>query len=121
MKDALRILSELQGDSSIASRDPASSLSFCILDQQTVNDHATAIATYAKGVSKAFRPTGEDGRPYRKCVDSILARSISDVYSLIPISTDFHSGKTTIGSMGTKMGSHTLVGLDRVDPFFFFL
>ncbi|KAG6850164.1 hypothetical protein H0H93_000291 [Arthromyces matolae] len=69
MKTALTTLSELVDDSSIASLDPASPLSFCSLPPAIVKKQADALKLYRKGIYTAFSPLGPDGRPARKYSD----------------------------------------------------
>ncbi|KAG5645743.1 hypothetical protein DXG03_005280 [Asterophora parasitica] len=71
MKTALAYLAELMGDASIASRNPASSLSFSCLSQDVVKRQTDALREYRKGVHKAFSPLGPDGRPIRKYSERI--------------------------------------------------
>ncbi|KAF5357664.1 hypothetical protein D9758_007460 [Tetrapyrgos nigripes] len=66
MSAALLKLSEITGDSSIASRNPVSSLSFSCLSPEAVKGQTESIALYRKGQSTAFVPKGPDGGPIRK-------------------------------------------------------
>lgn len=68
MKAALRRLSELTGDKSIALREPKSALSFSCLSKDVIQNQSESIETYRRGAVKAFSPVGHDGRPIRKCV-----------------------------------------------------
>ncbi|KAJ7283373.1 Alpha/Beta hydrolase protein [Mycena rebaudengoi] len=66
MREALATLSALTGDGSIQSRDPNSSLSFCCLPDDIIQQQAEALAAYRKGSSLAYSPLGPNGRPIRK-------------------------------------------------------
>ncbi|KAH7888088.1 alpha/beta-hydrolase [Phlebopus sp. FC_14] len=65
-KIALRTLSELVGDPSIARRDPRSVLSFSCVTPEVAQSQLVNLKVYAKNVDKAYCPLGRDGRPMRK-------------------------------------------------------
>jgi len=69
MEIALARLAEIAGDSSIASRDPLSSLSFSCLAPEVVKSQSDSLVSYGKGHRQAFLPLGPDGRPIRKFSD----------------------------------------------------
>jgi hypothetical protein len=66
MTAALNALSELMGDTTIATRDPSSSLSFSCLAPEVITSQKDAVDFYGKDQWKAFSPLGLDGRPIRK-------------------------------------------------------
>ncbi|KAF8076008.1 Alpha/Beta hydrolase protein [Lyophyllum atratum] len=69
MKAALVTLADITGSSSVASRDPSSSLSFSCLPHEVVKRQAQALQDYRKGLDTAYSPLGPDGRPFRKYSD----------------------------------------------------
>ncbi|KAK7471117.1 hypothetical protein VKT23_002531 [Stygiomarasmius scandens] len=66
MAEALVKLSELTGDSAIASRNPTSSLSFSCLTLDAVKGQTDSLELYRKGQSNAFNPILPDGTPIRR-------------------------------------------------------
>jgi len=79
MAEALKTLSELMGDSNIATRDPMCSLSFSCLSPEVINSQKDAVDFYGKDEWKALSPLGPDGRPIRKCALEVLTLSPSYV------------------------------------------
>ncbi|RDB20549.1 hypothetical protein Hypma_012458 [Hypsizygus marmoreus] len=69
MKIALSNLADITGDSSIASRDPLSSLSFCCLPPEVIQSQTDSLEQYRIGIREAFSPVGHDGKPVRKFSD----------------------------------------------------
>lgn len=67
-KMALRTLADLVGDSSYATRDPYSSLSFSCVSPEVAQSQLDNLRFYWKDIDKAFCPLGRDGRPMRKSV-----------------------------------------------------
>src|ERR1700733_12329496 len=78
MKAALSTLAKIMGDESIANRDPMSSLSFCCLPADVVNNQMDALAQFRKRLKNVFSPLGPDGRPLRRYVSQTLLLLISD-------------------------------------------
>jgi hypothetical protein len=68
MKKALTTLADIMGDSSIANRDPLSSLSFCCLSPEVVKRQTEKLARYRKRLDHVSSPLGPDGRPLRRCI-----------------------------------------------------
>ena len=66
LRTALELLGKIRGDSSIADRDPLSSLSFSCASAEVIKSQEETRATYEKGQRNAFSPLGLDGRPLRK-------------------------------------------------------
>ncbi|KAF9076617.1 Alpha/Beta hydrolase protein [Rhodocollybia butyracea] len=67
---ALSKLGQLTNDSSIASRDPASPMSFSCLTPESVQGQNESLELYRKGEAAAFDPCGPDGRPIRRFSDT---------------------------------------------------
>lgn len=65
-KMALRTLSELVGDPSIAHRNPKSLLSFSCVTPEVAKSQLENLKFYAKDIDKTYCPLGSDGRPIRK-------------------------------------------------------
>ncbi|KIJ70401.1 hypothetical protein HYDPIDRAFT_164452 [Hydnomerulius pinastri MD-312] len=65
-KMALRTLSELVGDPSIAHRSPKSLLSFSCVTPEVAKSQLENLKFYAKDIDKTYCPLGSDGRPIRK-------------------------------------------------------
>jgi hypothetical protein len=66
MKHALAKLSEFLGESSIATRDPGSSLSFSGLTVEVYQSQRETLSFYGKDAIRAFSPLRSNGRPFRK-------------------------------------------------------
>lgn len=69
MKAALSALAEIAGDSSIASRDPSSSLSFSCLSHDAMERQMETLKQYRERKTPTFSPLGPDGRPLRRFSD----------------------------------------------------
>ncbi|GLB33430.1 putative alpha beta-hydrolase [Lyophyllum shimeji] len=69
MKTALAALAEIIGDSSIASRDPTSSLSFSCLPHDACRRQTEILNKYRDRKTGTFTPVGPDGRPVRRYSD----------------------------------------------------
>ncbi|KAJ7229042.1 Alpha/Beta hydrolase protein [Mycena pura] len=69
MRDALGTLELITGDSSLRTRDPMSSLSFCCLAEGVIRQQTDALVAYRKGQTLAFTPLGPYGRPVRRYSD----------------------------------------------------
>jgi hypothetical protein len=70
---ALQTLSEIVGDSSIAHRNPRSSLSFSCVTPEVAKSQLESLRFYSKDIDKTYCPLGRDGRPIRK-YDKVLFR-----------------------------------------------
>eukprot|EP00918_Siedleckia_nematoides_P006686 GHVU01014588.1.p1 GENE.GHVU01014588.1~~GHVU01014588.1.p1 ORF type:complete len:159 (+),score=6.41 GHVU01014588.1:236-712(+) len=70
MTVALSKLAQLTGDSSIASRDPTSPLSFCCLTPEITQGQTESLELYRKGELSAFNPCGPYGKPIRRFSDT---------------------------------------------------
>ncbi|TFK43302.1 Alpha/Beta hydrolase protein [Crucibulum laeve] len=70
MQTALELLAEITGDSSYASRDPMSSLSFSCLPDDLAQSQLELLQHYCKAREHAFCPLDEEGKPLRKYSDS---------------------------------------------------
>ncbi|KAJ7667607.1 Alpha/Beta hydrolase protein [Mycena polygramma] len=66
MTDALNTLELITGDSSIHMRDPLSSLSFCCLSEEVIQQQTEGLAAYRKGHALAYQPLGPTGCPIRR-------------------------------------------------------
>ncbi|KAF8897174.1 hypothetical protein BD779DRAFT_1465429 [Infundibulicybe gibba] len=66
MQEALTTLGALVGNTSIASRDPMSSMSFSCLSEEVVQRQTDLLDIYGERQKSAFSPVGCDGRPFRK-------------------------------------------------------
>ncbi|KAJ6567283.1 Alpha/Beta hydrolase protein [Mycena vulgaris] len=66
MKDALGTLEMITGDSSVRARDPLSSLSFCCLSDEVIQQQTEGLAAYRKGQTLAYLPLNPAGRPIRR-------------------------------------------------------
>ena len=72
MGAALDKLSELMGDSTIATRNPMSSLSFSCLSPEVIQSQKESVDFYGRDQWKALCPLGPNGRPIRKLVHEFL-------------------------------------------------
>jgi pimeloyl-ACP methyl ester carboxylesterase len=70
---ALQTLSEIVGDSSIAHRNPRSSLSFSCVTPEVAKSQLESLRFYSKDIDKTYCPLGRDGRPIRKYSERKLA------------------------------------------------
>jgi len=69
----LQTLSEIVGDSSIAHRNPRSSLSFSCVTPEVAKSQLESLRFYSKDIDKTYCPLGRDGRPIRKYSERKLA------------------------------------------------
>lgn len=65
-KQALRMLADIAGDPSIASRDPLSLFSFSRVSPEVARSQRESLKFYLKDIELAYCPLGRDGRPLRK-------------------------------------------------------
>ncbi|KAJ6516299.1 Alpha/Beta hydrolase protein [Mycena sanguinolenta] len=66
MREALGTLEQIIGDSSIHTRDPLSSLSFCCLPDEIIQQQTEALNVYRNGQTTAYCPLSPAGRPIRR-------------------------------------------------------
>lgn len=70
MAEALQRLADFYDakDWTFSSRDPMSSLSFCVLPQEVFQKQEQQLKAYGKDLASAFSPLRPNGRPIRKYV-----------------------------------------------------
>ncbi|KAJ7265844.1 Alpha/Beta hydrolase protein [Mycena haematopus] len=66
MREALAALEQILGDSSIHARDPLSSLSFCCLPDEIIQQQTEELNAFRKGHTIAYLPLSPAGRPIRR-------------------------------------------------------
>ncbi|KAJ6538953.1 Alpha/Beta hydrolase protein [Mycena capillaripes] len=103
MKDALNTLELITGDNTLHARDPCSSLSFCCLSEDVIQQQTDGLTAYRKGQALAYLPLSPTGRPIRR-------------YSERPRDDWFESKTEGMSYAGGRFFSEPVVRTDKQLP-----